>query len=89
MSNEDPKPNKNVERSNELIKDRRDVEQTFLKKANEDYRRKDDLFCITRDINLFVFLCDVNHIPNKILNTKVKIILPKHLPHPSSKINHH
>ncbi|CAF5002173.1 unnamed protein product [Rotaria sp. Silwood1] len=30
--------------------------------------------------NLFVFLCDVQHVPNKIINTNVKVILPKHLP---------
>ncbi|CAF3825274.1 unnamed protein product [Rotaria sp. Silwood1] len=30
--------------------------------------------------SLFVFLCDVQHVPNKIINTNVKVILPKHLP---------
>ncbi|CAF1382263.1 unnamed protein product [Rotaria sordida] len=41
---------------------------------------KGDLLCYTNNINLFVFLCDVQHVPNKIINTNVKVILPKHLP---------
>ena len=39
-----------------------------------------DLLCITHDIDLFVFLCDVDPVPSKILNTKIKVILSKHLP---------
>ncbi|CAF4819036.1 unnamed protein product, partial [Rotaria sp. Silwood2] len=47
-------------------------------KLNE--HKDGDLLCYTNNINLFVFLCDVQHVPNKIINTNVKVILPKHLP---------
>ncbi|CAF4713734.1 unnamed protein product, partial [Rotaria sp. Silwood2] len=39
-----------------------------------------DLICITRNIELLIYLCDINHVPNKILNTNITINLPKHLP---------
>ena len=38
------------------------------------------LICITRDINLFVFLCDAEHVPNKLAGIEIKVVLPKHLP---------
>jgi hypothetical protein len=39
-----------------------------------------DLICVTRDIELFVFLCDSKHIPDTLLNTRITPVLPKHLP---------
>ena len=39
-----------------------------------------DLVCITRDINLFVFLCDAELVPNKLAGIEIKVVLPKHLP---------
>ncbi|CAF3343542.1 unnamed protein product, partial [Rotaria sp. Silwood2] len=53
-------------------------------KLNE--HKDGNLLCYTNNINLFVFLCDVQHAPNKIINTNVKVILPKHLPHKRSII---
>ncbi|CAF1627383.1 unnamed protein product [Rotaria sp. Silwood1] len=41
---------------------------------------KGDLLCYTNNIYLFIFLCDVQHVPKTIFNTNVKVILPKHLP---------
>ncbi|CAF1061099.1 unnamed protein product, partial [Rotaria magnacalcarata] len=41
---------------------------------------KGDIGCITSDIELFVFLCDDKHIPNKVENTTIYIIKPKNLP---------
>ncbi|CAF2522055.1 unnamed protein product [Rotaria sp. Silwood2] len=39
-----------------------------------------DLQCITRDVDLFIYLCDVKHVPNMLLDTKIKVVLPRHLP---------
>ncbi|CAF3092777.1 unnamed protein product [Rotaria sp. Silwood2] len=45
-----------------------------------------NLQCITRDVELFIYLCDVKHIPNMILDTKITVVLPKHLPSQRSVI---
>ncbi|CAF1014060.1 unnamed protein product [Rotaria sordida] len=45
-----------------------------------------NLQCITRDVELFLYLCDVQHIPNMLLDTKITIVLPKHLPSQCSVI---
>ncbi|CAF1441135.1 unnamed protein product, partial [Rotaria sordida] len=45
-----------------------------------------NLQCITRDVELFIYLCDVKHIPNMLLDTKIMVVLPKHLPSQRSVI---
>ncbi|CAF3777043.1 unnamed protein product [Rotaria sp. Silwood1] len=35
---------------------------------------------ITRDINLYMYLCDAKKIPSRLLNKNITPILPKHLP---------
>ncbi|CAF4401648.1 unnamed protein product [Rotaria sp. Silwood2] len=39
-----------------------------------------NLQCITRDVELFIYLRDVKHIPIMLLDTKIMVVLPKHLP---------
>ncbi|CAF2985277.1 unnamed protein product [Rotaria sp. Silwood2] len=39
-----------------------------------------NLQCITRDVKLFIYLCDVKHIPNMILDAKITVVLPNNLP---------
>ncbi|CAF0976472.1 unnamed protein product [Rotaria sordida] len=41
---------------------------------------KGDICCITNDIELFVYLCDDNHVPSKIENTIIYITKPRNLP---------
>ena len=41
---------------------------------------KGDIGGITHDIELFTFLCNPEHVPQKLANTQVSPILPKHLP---------
>ncbi|CAF1366208.1 unnamed protein product [Rotaria sordida] len=45
-----------------------------------------NLQCITRYVELFIYLCDVKHIPNMLLDTKIMVVLPKHLPSQRSVI---
>ncbi|CAF3212807.1 unnamed protein product [Rotaria socialis] len=42
--------------------------------------RNNDLQCYTKSIALFVFLCDANNYPEKILNTMIQPNPPKYLP---------
>lgn len=41
---------------------------------------KGDICGITRDIELFTFLCDPVNVPRKLANIDIRPILPKHLP---------
>ena len=41
---------------------------------------KDDICCSTNDIELFVYLCDDKHVPNKVENRAIYIIKPRNLP---------
>ncbi|CAF2968700.1 unnamed protein product [Rotaria sp. Silwood2] len=63
----------NYKQFNRKINDAFGFETWFIDKNG-------DLICITRNIELLVYLCNVESVPNKILNTNVTVILPKHLP---------
>ncbi|CAF1667918.1 unnamed protein product [Rotaria magnacalcarata] len=61
----------------------------FIKPLGFEYwfiDKNGDLICFAKDIELFVFLCDVNNYPKMLLQTEILPSKPKHLPSQHSLI---
>ncbi|CAF1433284.1 unnamed protein product, partial [Didymodactylos carnosus] len=87
----DPKLQQQQQDGTVLVKELFKLIENDFRKNNKDYKKplrfdywyidqQGDLICFVKQVELFVYFCDISHYPGKINDCEIKPLLPKKLP---------